>query len=473
MVPTKRGVTLVGIAYKPCWMVDNCVTNMLNALETRHLAAYAFPVKSLPNPPYMYTTLVAQELKSLYAHHFTVGAWRKGKTLIKQGQIEDSVAHDPLAIHWVKSHIKTETVAKRPTKARVIQAFLHLRDNYEFADEYRAFTEAFTEFTSIPRVYFGTRVHLRSACGLAHNQIAAQITEWVAQHPRARMFMDDVSNMDGSVQAAHLEPHYDLYEQIDANLAWHARKSFRFKGLMVSRDQESTIVYSGTATVKSGAQDTSSGQTTRRADSFVRCLYGTGVTAIVGFVFGDDLWVLLEGSVPHPDEMYRLQSLCGWKTKGCYVNSIEETDFLACAFVPDVVGGYAMVPQPGRLLAKLFWTHRRIPPRRLTSYRKQVAEAFLPRYRGFRFMEAWLAHHMKGVVDLRCRLDFEHKIQPAHPHPLDWRTFLFRRYGLGLPPEVEVKALHRMPEGQTALVYSEWVNAVMMHDLADPAERFT
>lgn len=452
-------------------MVHNCITNVVNALCTRHITPFPHQIDTLPNPPYLYSPEVKQEFLIHWHNHYKVGAWRAGKSLRKQEQIVDSINNDPARYGWVKSHIKTEINAKLPTKARLIQAFLKLRDNYEFADEYRAFTEALIAVTKYPRLYCGIEVHLRSACGLNHNQIAGAVTIWLANHPRARIFLGDVSNMDGSVQRAHLYEQYDLYDVLDAGMAAHARATCKFRGLVSIKNPIATVLYQSDATVKSGAQDTSSGQTTRRADCFVRCLYGSGVTGIFGFAFGDDLWVLLEGALPTIPEMAAREAACGWKTKSAYVDDPCQSDFLACTFVPDIKGGYAMLPQVGRLIAKLFWTHRSIHWRYRGSYIKQVADAFIPRFVGEPFMTTWLSWHTRQTVNRHYVMGYEGKVQPAHPHPLLWEEFYQRRYGLPPPPPDLFEELAKVPEGGTAIISHWWTEAVMRYDLADPAER--
>ncbi len=447
-------------------MVASCVTNVLNAIATRHLAPYLHPISSLPNPDYIYSPAAMQQIRALY--ELVLEAWRKNKTLRKQQLIEDSVAMDMLSLHWVKSHIKTEVVSKFPTKARLIQGFLRLRDNYEFADQYRAYTEALVAWSAIPRQYFHMYVHLRSACGLNRAEIASQVSDWMLSDGNGTIFIDDVTNMDGNVQKCHLEAQYRLYDVLDRGMAEHARASMHFRGV-VPVGKTTTVLYAGCATVKSGAQDTSSGQTARRLDCFVRCLYNSGVTRCVGFVFGDDLWVILHGQLPTVEAMRRLQAECGWETKGQYVRSIEQSDFLASSFVPLKEGGYAMVPLIGRLFAKLFWTHRVVPPRRVRSYVKQIAESFLPVFAGFRFVESWLAWHIGGVDQAwkpEARLN-----SPAIPQgtPL-WQEFVWRRYGLPMPSMFDFNQFHRR---QVVLLFHPWANAVMAVDLADPSGRDT
>lgn len=454
----------MGLAFKPCFVVANCVGNVQNALYTRHLAPFLHPIPALPNPPYLYSSEAKSQLRERFA--ITCDAWMRRKTLRQRELILQSIAVDNPQPHFVKSHIKTEICLKMPTKARLIQASRTQRDSYEFADLYRAFTEALVEWSTIPRMYFGTKVHLRSACGLNRDQISEQVSDWVATYGMAfTIFIDDVKNMDGNVQGPHLQEQYSLYDELDPCLAAHARAAQEFWGVVYLK--ESTVRYKGKDTVKSGAQDTSSGQTARRLDCFIRCLYGSGVTLVAGFVFGDDLWVMMQGVLPTVEQMAVLQQACGWATKGVYVKSIEQSDFLASSFVPRASGGYAMRPLLGRMLAKLFWTWRTIPKARQGSYVHQVAEAFLPLFSGFDFMTMWLMWHMQVTV----KKPFHWKEGWFLPQAADciWDEFVARRYGLEMPDRLQLPDHHNV----VALIYHPWAESVMRYDLADPQERTT
>jgi len=413
-------------------------------------------------------------LAEIYHQAIIVGSWRTGKTQVRQRSIQESLDYDNPEPAKVKGHIKTEVQVKKPTKARLIQAFHQFIDNYEFADEYRAFTHALVVWTAEPHTWKGMTVHLRSACGLNHEQIAAQVTDWLIQYPLGEyhLFIDDVSNMDASVQPTHLHQQVRLYNYLDPRLGSHLASTIVFKGSVRGRGDEGVVIYWGNGTVKSGAQDTSSGQTTRRIDSFVASAKLLGVTTVVGFAFGDDLWVLLGPKRPTEQEWYQAQLTEGWKTKGVYVETPEKSDFLACTFALDRRGEYAMFPLPGRIFAKLFWTWREGEARVRASYIHQVAEVFQERYRGFDLMEAFLAWHCQLPKGRHIKLpELMYKRQAPHGECVDWVSFFMERYELGPPPRVSEDAIKAVDPTHTALIYDPWVDAVMRYNLSDPVDR--
>lgn len=463
----------MGVAFKKSWVVGNCVPNVLNALSRRHLAAPPCPITSLPHPPFLYQAPVYQSLAQIFRESFSDDSWKTGKTGIRVAQIEDSLLYDECEPSVCKSHIKTEVAPLRPTKARLIQAFVKPVDNYVVADHYRAFTHAITQHTSKPTTYLGRYIHLRSACGLNRAEIASQVSAWLLEAPIGPdnlCFIDDVSNMDGSVQMPHLLAQQELYEALSPDLAAHHKRTFRFKGVVPGRRGASTVRYAGVATVKSGAQDTSSGQTTRRIDGLVRCLCAfPTVTALRGFVFGDDVWVLIgvSGSPPALDAIALEQEKYGWKTKGVFVGSLEESSFLSCCFA-HCVGGVHMFPKPGRMLAKLFWTWRRLSLRVRRAYVREIAISVLPAFQGFPFMEHWLRWHIQGPA--APKRDWMDRLTHVHPiGAVDWTGFLAQRYGLGHPPVSLFAAVSACDPEQVHLLPSHWANLVMIRDLFDDA----
>jgi len=460
----------VGIAYKWTFVVGNCLQNVLNALHNRHLAPFPRLVVTLPRTPYIYDPKLIPSFKQSFDDHFSNDDWHAGKSEIRRAKIQQSIDFDLPALARVSAHIKTEVSATFPRKARLIQAFVNPVDNYVVADHYRAFTAALLEVTKVPRLYCGMYVHVRSACGLNRVDIAAQVHEWLLEYPvgHARIFIDDVSNMDASVQIVHLEAQQALYEHMSQDLALHHRATFRFKGMVPAariKHSHTGVRFSGTGRVKSGAQDTSSGQTTRRIDGLMRSLAKfSGITAVVGFVFGDDVWILIAGDLPPLPLLAEAQLEYGFKTKGLYVDDIEESEFLSCSFAHTDCAVH-MFPKIGRQLAKLFWTWRRLGLAKRRHYAAQIAESVLPAYAGFRFMEHWLRWHL---VKCPPRYPIDKPPLTAPRGVVDWPSFIAKRYGLGMPTRADHAQIDACVQGQAHLLYNEWVTIVMVRDLADP-----
>lgn len=456
--------------------MSNCAPNVLNALYTRHLADFPSPITALPSdPPYLYTPSMYVHFQAAFHEHYQDDSWKTNKSVRRVEQIEESCALDEYSPSLISSHIKTEIAPTMPKKARLIQAFVRPVDNYIVADHYRAFSHALVTVTSVPRWHLGMYTHVRSACGLNRRDITLQIAEWLSEAPLGpnTIFIDDVSNMDGSVQMPHLWAQQELYEHLSSAMADHHLATFRYRGtVMQSRmaDADGSISYVARGRVKSGAQDTSSGQTTRRIDGIVRCFAGLGVRAIRGFVFGDDVWILVEGTPPPLDLVATTQAAYGWRTKGCYCSDLESSQFLSCGFAHTDCSIH-MFPLIGRQLAKLFWTWRNIPNQhRRVRYVNAIAESFMPVYQGFPFLLEWLRWHIRPLGDRR-QYAVPDRVTPNHPDsPVHWREHVWHRYGLPMPPAADFAAIHSARKDQVHLLYSEWAQAVMLRDLTDPGE---
>jgi hypothetical protein len=165
-----------------------------------------------------------------------------------------------------------------------------------------------------------------------------------------------------------------------------------------------------------------------------------------------------------------VQRCFGWQTKGVFAESVEESDFLSSNFVLCKSGAYLMIPMIGRLLAKLFWTWRHVTDKNRADYCRPIAESFMPTFQGFEFMEKWLSWHRRRPVGKRCRyVHYKPEVIPVARGAL-WSEFLFRRYGLSLPPRDLIEQLD-VPFSKVAIINHAWSEAVMKYDLADPAAR--
>lgn len=459
-------------------MVGNCLPNVLNALHARHLTPYPRELTRLPWDPYLYSDRFAAQFSHEFLVHLQDDAWRKGKSQVRITDIQESLAIDPCDPSAVKAHIKTEVAPMYPKKARLIQAFHKPVDNYVVADHYRAFTEALLAVTRVPHEYNGIYVHFRSACGLNRVDMAAQMTDWLMEAPlgpNVALFIDDVSNMDASVQHVHLEAQQRLYERLSAQLAEHHAATFSFRGTVPAariRGATAPVVYSGTGRVKSGAQDTSSGQTARRIDGIVRAFGNIpGVAALRGFAFGDDVWLLVSfrGARPPLDVVAEYQLQYGFKTKGVYCASVPQSQFLSCGLA-ETPFGIHMFPLVGRQLAKLFWTWRAMTnPRRRTAFVSQIAESALPAYQGFHFVESWLRWHIRPTHGRQCHFEPRPSLV-SPPGPVDWQSYVMDRYGLPMPTAQDHHEVQQCAADQVHLLYSPWVTIVMHRDLTDPQE---
>lgn len=417
---------------------------------------------------------VLPQLRAQYDLAYTnVGVWRHGKTAGQLFQIDRSLMLD-LDHFGISAHVKREVCLKRPTKARMIQAHRNPATAYREADRYKALSYALIGVQGTTVQVGGCRVTAYPAIGMLPMEIADVVHGWAG---RGLLYESDGSNWDANVQAAHMEFKMSVYSRLDPVLAAHARRWVgNFHGLARSADG-TPVRYKGRDTVKSGAQDTSSGNTLLRIDLFVRACQVAGLPWVEVLAMGDDLLALIpEGfSV---EQLIAAEATVGVVAKAAIFSDPCCATFLSATFAPSVAG-YNFIPCPGRLLAKLFWTVHPILPKHRDAYRTAVAEPFLRVFRGNDFMETWLRHHIHPQAKGRkaCPKEYLHKkalslwAGETGTSPVDWHAFWARRYSDTLPPRQEVEQVKSLDVNKVWILGEMTIHDVVVNDIADPWER--
>jgi len=304
-------------------------------------------------------------------------------------EIEESIALDDVDFR-VKGHLKHEVLTKHPTKARLIQAHWNERTAYEFAGEYKAFHLALADCSGLDVVVGRTQAKVWFAMGMSPTEIANVVGPW---ENLGWLYESDGTNWDANIQSEHLRIKLDVYAGLDPLLYAHAKRWVgRFTGKVLFKDH-SFVAYAGSDTVKSGAPDTSSGNSLMRAELFVRAVSSLGLPWVHVIVMGDDLLACL----PHGcsvQEILRAERAFGVAAKGAGFAHLEQVTFISCTF-PALDGGVCMVPLPGRMFAKLGWTIHPIGLRSRGGYVRAVFRPYQAIFRGFQFFERWIAWHMR------------------------------------------------------------------------------
>lgn len=410
--------------------------------------------------------------------------WKVGKTLQKVATIMQSIIWDPVNLGVAKSHIKSEILLTRPTKARLIQAYFNEATSYCLADEYRWLGKAVYSALSIPANFGGMDTLVMAASGLSHTEIGAHFSEWFAE-PGWVAYESDGSNWDASMQEAHLARKCDVYDWLDSELAAHARGFIKFRGYAFKTNKgdiwhANAVKYKGRATVKSGSQDTTTGNIIIRWEQALNTLLMLDCRPykVRGMVQGDDLLVLLwfrrEMEIPRlRADLERLEALSGVHAKCGLFRDPCQTTFLSSTFVPSGAG-FVFVPLPGRTFAKLFWTVQPVTKRHLDSYRGQVAEPFLRVYCGWPLMEAFLRAHIRPARPGQKPWKMHQMKDFEVTREADWAAFVSRRYGLALDCcEATMHELHAYDPTRAVILDDCFVREMIRIDLAAIEDRYT
>lgn len=467
----------MGVAFKRCWQAANCLSNIHNALCNRHLARPLHNVRHFPTIDLW--NLLRDDLIAHYnyACDQAPGAWRAGKPLAKLRLIDRSFVFDPVVLNLIKAHIKGEVLLTCPSKARLIQAYWNEVSSYLFADQYRALGKAVYATLASRRDIFGMDVLLQAASGLSHAEIGVLFSEWF-QDPGFVIYESDGANWDASMQTCHVLRRVAIYGWLDSDLAGHAKGSLRFRGYAHKTNvddiwRSAAVTYRGVATVKSGAQDTTTGNIIIRWEQILNALLALPTTPykVRGMVQGDDVLLLLWFRKPVEPvrlatELIAREALSGIQAKAAVFRDPCCATFLSCTFVP-CAAGYTFVPLPGRTFAKLFWTVKQVGRCHLDSYRGQVAEAFLKVYAGWPLMEAFLRAHIRearaGQKPWRMHEVKDFQVSVG----CDWFEFLHRRYGLVLDHEAAtMQKLADYDPREAVIIDDCFVRHMIQNDLA-------
>jgi len=300
------------------------------------------------------------------------------------------------------------------------------------AAEYKAFHLGLCACSGLDAVVGKTKARVWFAMGMSPSDIAAVVGPW---ERLGWLYESDGTNWDANIQAEHLRVKLDLYRRLDPHLYRHAKRWVgKFTGKVYFRGMQPTFVaYSGSDTVKSGAPDTSSGNSLMRAELFLRAVSSLGVPWVNVIVMGDDLLACLPHGVAVCDVL-RAERAVGVAAKGAGFAHLDQVTFISCSF-PTMADSVCMVPLPGRMFAKLSWTIHPITMRTRGSYVHAVFRPYSRIFRGLEFFEHWIAWHMRVPVVQRLPSSHAPKppvCQPAD-RPIDWARFWALRYCAVLP----------------------------------------
>jgi len=377
----------------------------------------------------------------------------------------DSIALDPEDFR-VKGHLKHEVLTKRPTKARLIQAHWNERTAYDFAAEYKAFHLALCGCSGLDVVVGRTHATVHFAMGLNPSELASIVASW---EQLGWLYESDGTNWDANIQSQHLGLKLALYESLDPLLARHAKRwCGRFVGKVLFGGLHPThVAYSGEDTVKSGAPDTSSGNSLMRAELFLRAVSSLGVPWVHVVVMGDDLLAC----VPHGfsvSQLLRAERAFGVAAKGAGFAHLEQVSFISSTF-PAMGGQRYMVPLPGRILAKLGWTVHPVTVRTRGGYVRDVFRPYSAIFTGLEFFEQWIAWHMRVPYQRQTPSALAPK-PPVHTpptQPVDWARLWALRYCADLP----VWRFGGLESSKAWLVHAPEIVRIIQVDLVDPEDR--
>lgn len=466
-VPTHSvGATCLGPVARAAWTPRKCVCNACNALYNRHAAT---------RPPFtgdwsdVVRLMLSAAVVGAIEYSVVTGvcdyraAWLAKWPATKRLLITQSLLYDRVLPWRVKAMIKREHYPKRPSKARAIQYHQNYATQAVYGPEYyymqKAMTKLFHNYSLAPGI------DVTIASGMS----AADIGHWFTDKIRggACCFVErDGANWDSTINEHHREALVDIYAKFCPSLARFNAQCENVLG--VAKFKDGVLIYKLRGSVKSGHNDTTLGNGLLNAMIATHACVQLGVRASI-IVAGDDLLIAAYNPVDWA-AYAAVESSLGIRPEGCVFTDPAHVSFISGGFFRDG-DAYLFGPKPGRLLAKLWWTVKPPPARRLAQYKRGVARGLLPSMGWYPGLGDWLRRSDtagEAVQHDKSRL-FSGGSWPTNPS--DATAGFAERYGLSSYQLVEFTDFMRSLPDEPGLMVHPIVTYIVAVDLADPTER--
>lgn len=459
----QMGATCVGPVFGPSYTCRQCQCNAVNALVNRH-GAPAPPVTAAFPDPEPHLTRFKSEYSAVVPTYYD--SWLSKWKMAKQLAILTSVDRDVVRPDGVKAFVKREAGHGIPTKARLIQGYSSLATQESFAREHTCFQKALGNMFGVDGYELRPNVFVTMASGMN----SAAISSWyrnARMHYRKPTFYErDGKNWDSTMQRQHHDYKIRWMQAVSPGLAKSVEAGFVAKCSVGCKG--GLFAYTLNGTVKSGHNDTTSGNSLINAMISAECLHSLGLRGHV-IVLGDDMLAMIEGDFDC-GEMMEAERAFGIKPEAAKFYDIGDTTFISATFLESTDGEVAFVPVLGRQLLRLWWTTNPPPERKLRHYQYSVACGLasavgtLPVYRAF------LAPTLRAGGRLMEVDKFKHSAHTVRIPPGDYLPAICRRYGLTEPDIREFESFLDRLEGPC--LASHWVASVIIaRDTADVTGR--
>lgn len=362
------GSTAVGTVFGMSWVARSCQCNGVNALVLRH-GAKAPPCKREFKD---YRSAMAR-LKVEYGvlDSDVYEGWLAKWPLSKQEAIKKSVDLDRAKPSALKTFIKREGGHARPKKGRLIQGYATLHAQERCAREFRCFQKALCAMFDIGGYELRPGVFVTFGSGLNSLDMAAWAKNAMARYSRPVFYERDGKNWDSTMQRKHHDIKVAFARAVSPQLADFMDASYDCVGVarFGAGMSATRLVYRLNGTVKSGHNDTSSGNSLINAIISAETFEGLGLRASV-IVAGDDMLAVVDGDF-NVDDVVGLEGEYGIVPEANKFYDISDACFISACFLSEG-DKVVFIPILGRLLLRLWWTTKP-PGQDATDYMYGVA----------------------------------------------------------------------------------------------------
>lgn len=458
--PQQVGSRLIGPTFGFSYPCRSCSCNALNALVTRHGALQPPAPKPLPHHPALAAALARAYtyLESVYYESWW-GKWSETKRKL----FLRSMAYDAIRPDQIKAFVKFEGGHKMPTKARLIQGYSQLTTQELRAREFTTFQKALASVMDIDGYELEPGIWVTFASGYNGRDLGRWLTEAERAYVRPHYYERDGKNWDSTMQDTHHRCKVAHMRACSAELADFADKSYRVNGFWMGKNTCLKYVLDGT--VKSGHNDTSSGNSLINAVLTAAAMRDCGLRGRV-IVAGDDMLAVVDGDFD-AIALANAERSYGIIPEARKFYAAEDVSFISGAFLRDSqTGSLAFFPVLGRLLARLWWTTKKIRPADLDNFRYSVACGLRDALAGMPVYGDLIAGPLTVGGVLVDTGKFKHQ-----PHSVcvrgDFLDSLARRYGVSAQSLLDFGAFIRSAGCRPCYLVHPLYDVIAARDLAD------
>lgn len=325
-----------------------------------------------------------------------IGQWPTAKQSMFQASYDRLHRYKPNVVRlFVKAEIMTMlwlfTGVVYSVKPRIIQAYPNYVTQAMFSWEIANLQARLFHFR---RVSLGENIEITIACGMTPKDIGEWCDAAEADLPGAGVLEQDATSWDAMQQLFHFQLKMRIYKRLGLSqgaLDFIAR-GFRVTGVSIT-SAGGTVTTDTDGTVKSGHADTTLGNSIINAAIAATAAHTLGCAARI-IVAGDDLLMFVKHPLLSGRELgHSLAAIAagyGIIPKAAIHDSVCHASFISLAFFRSRFGNIVASPKPGRQLAKLFWSVKRIAEDKRNGYVRAVCQGMLRICPGMPVLSPWL-----------------------------------------------------------------------------------
>jgi len=457
----QSGAELMGWTGRMVQVTRSCGCNAMRGLVQRHLLPFPPPPVRVPAALAAVCSL-GPTLRGYAAVRLGAGyqGWLPKWPVSKRHQFDESLRVEPTLYGRTKIMVKRE-LYYADAKVRIIQMYRNLATQAALGPDCYALQLAVSTLFDSYELFPGVRVTIATGMN------AMDLGEWMTDSVRrgSRWFYErDGAKWDSTMSYTHSDWKLKMYDAMLPDFADRMAQCVDVRGFGVFR--EGLLSYRVGATVKSGHNDTSLGNSLINALISVEALLANGLAGDV-IVCGDDSLIALPQR-PDVAALMAVERECGIVPEARLFDHPSNCTFLSGRWYPNG-DSFVFGPLLGRQIAKLWWTVNPPSWRQREAYLRSVALGLWGVCHGIpvlrQFLTGWgLSSSLapKRSVYAGVTIDWQQ----------DLHGFVSWRYGISVDELVQLEQwLDGLPRQPLFLVHPV-LDRIMSVDLASIHDRY-